>query len=190
MIALCVPWRSTPDRAAAWGVVRRHYGSRWPIITADSGHQPFNRAASRNRAADLAITAGADVLVLHDADMTVAHKAIDEAAQLAREQRRMVIPYTELDCLTTDGTTWLHTEDSVGGIVVVTAEDFIAVGRYDEGYVGWGFEDTDFHARCATMLGPALRLDHPATHHPHVNEYIPGSDTYEANRARHAERWG
>ncbi|MCA9063045.1 MAG: hypothetical protein KDA96_08300 [Planctomycetaceae bacterium] len=59
-----------------------------------------------------------------------------------------------------------------GCFMMITRESFDRIGRFPEGYRGWGFEDTDFAMRAVSGLevlnlfrrvGPLTHVDHPVS---------------------------
>lgn len=129
----------------------------------DSGHEPFNRAASRNRA--FAGPGVASVWIACDADVLVQPEPL-RAAVAAATDGKMHLPYTSCRMLSRAGSrsvlgggppsvahTWYVSPNSVGGCVVVTYDTWRDVGGWDERFVGWGFEDTAFWAAVDTLYG-------------------------------------
>jgi hypothetical protein len=73
-VAVCVPFRrSDRHRGQLWDYVHGHLErcDLDMLIIADRAGEGFHRAGSRNDAAEIAIAAGADVLLFHDADMVL-----------------------------------------------------------------------------------------------------------------------
>jgi hypothetical protein len=128
----------------------------------DSGHQPFNRAASRNGGV---ADSDAEILVVCDGDAIAQPAPLLEAVAGAHDGR-LHLPYTAVRLLTQDGSEHIHLGDdpdtaniwhvnpySVGGCVVVSRDTWRAVGGWDERFTGWGFEDTAFWAATDTFFG-------------------------------------
>lgn len=128
----------------------------------DSGHQPFNRAASRNSGA---ASNSEDILVVCDGDAIAEPAPLLEAVAAARDGN-LHLPYTAVRLLTQDGSEHIHLGDdpatanvwhtnpySVGGCVVVSRDTWHAVGGWDERFTNWGFEDTAFWAAVDTFFG-------------------------------------
>lgn len=170
-ISICVPWRDigSPERNRAKDFVVDHYANLGPVILGDSGHDEFNRSASRNAAADLA---GTDVLVFADADAYVPLAQIDAAARMARSTKRLVKPFTEAGYLTeaaterllTDGVLvedWLNppARGFVGLLWVMHREVFDTLVGFDENFVGYGGEDNAFCAAADNLIGPTDLID-------------------------------
>lgn len=132
------------------------------IRPADSGHQPFNRAASRNTGV---AQCDAEIVVVCDGD-AIAEPQPLRAAIDAAEDGKLHLPYTAVRLLTQDGSEHIHLGTppadaridhinpfSVGGCVVVSRDTWRAVGGWDERFTGWGFEDTAFWAAVDTFFG-------------------------------------
>lgn len=179
-MTFAVPWRGGDRwRERTWGYVKTHLENAGPVLTADSGDQPFNRAASRN----LAASECDGVMILHDADTIAPADAYPEMIELASDTGRMVVGYTQYRALTRNATRrvldgsdpWTEelagtTEGwSLGGIVAITREAWDLVGGMDPRFRGWGCEDTALAHAAAVVLGPILRVPAPAVHlwHPH-----------------------
>lgn len=156
------------------------------LIVADSGHSPFNRAASRNEGA---ARARGDLLMLIDADG--ANDNWIEAGEEVSRHAGWTICYQEPDgyvALTKEVTehllttspdapleevvpgAWYERVHSYAGCIVVRAKEFRIVRGYDARFQGWGYEDDAFREVMETVVGPARRVpgDHVHLWHPHV----------------------
>ena len=181
-----VPWRGGDDyRERSFRYVCDHLHSAGLVaLPADSDHDPFSRAGSRNKAVGHA--AAADVVILHDADMVAPIDAYEEMARIALETSRMVVGFTEYRPLNKTTTRQVFAgadpfaaapittldEFSVGGIIAITPIAYWVAGGMDEAYVDWGCEDFDFANAAGAALGPLIRLPGPAVHlwHPHAGD--------------------
>lgn len=126
-----------------------------------TAHDHFNRSAVRN---DLAGMARSDVLIFADADTLYVDKSqISRAVKTAHLGWSRVSDYYMLDQKTTES--WVLDEeheieiekilfDPPGGIQVCTAEQFHSIGGFDEGFDGWGYEDTAFIEVMTAAFGP------------------------------------
>jgi N-acetylglucosaminyl-diphospho-decaprenol L-rhamnosyltransferase len=68
-----------------------------------------------------------------------------------------------------------------------------AIGGFDEGYVGYGGEDTDFGQRLAAAEGTMLWLGGATAYHQHHDSRVPPVDHVAdvvENAARFAGKWG
>lgn len=165
-VAVVIPWRPSPDRTGHLEACRAALLRALPeahIMALDSGHDPFNRAASRNRA--FTGRGVASIWVACDADAIVEPEPLRAAVEAAGDGK-LHLPYTTCRLLTERGTkavlagadpstvdAWYANTQSVGGCVVVSYETWRAVGGWDERFVGWGFEDTAFWAAADTLFG-------------------------------------
>lgn len=192
-----VPWRDLdPWRARCWAHVREHLlaSGHW-VREADSGAEPFSRAASRNLAVELA--ADADVVILHDADMIVPHRAYAEMAIRAHQTGRMVIGFSQYRALgpaiteaVLNGADPWTAEPigvldawSVGGIIAITPTAWREVGGMDEGFTSWGCEDFAFASAAKIVLGPLERHPCAAVHLWHEHGSDPENAAQQANTA-------
>lgn len=171
-LAVCIPWRSTPDRVRPFGHVCSWYAEHLPgvpVVPADAGGERFSRAGSRNEAVRRAQASGADTVVLADADTIpdpmalrsaiaasgdgALHFALDRMAYLDEETTEAVYrgETVEVDAIGHDSS-----------VYVITVESYWAAGGQDERFTGYGGEDNAFTAACETLVGavwhPGLAL--------------------------------
>ena len=208
-VAVVIPWRAgDPRRERHHEVVRARLRDVLPDawhIDADSGHQPFSRAGSRNRGVTLAEDTGADIVVLCDADTipepVPLHAAIDHAAA----DGRLHTPYTQFLGLSEAGTRdylsgrpthecgiELDYGYSVGGVFVIRPDAWWRAGGMDERFTGWGSEDVAFRRAADTLLGPTRRHLGTIVHlwHPPSPRSGPGVDAGWELAARYAAAEG
>jgi hypothetical protein len=203
-VAAVIPWRGgQPDRERHHQTVRAHLRDLLPDawhIDADSGHQPFSRAGSRNHGVRLAQDVGAEVVVLCDAD-TLPEREPLLAAINAAHDGCLHLPYTLFRGLTPNGTRMflggtpgdaceveLETTWSTGGVMVIQPLAWWAMGGMDETFVGWGMEDTAARVACDALLGPTVKHAGTIYHLWHPSEIDPSSPLYQANLA-HMQRY-
>lgn len=185
-----IPWR---DSGCRWRSRAFSYVVDWwadrghDVIQVDAGGDRFNRAAARNKAVDMA---GRGVICIADADMFCESLDVDYRGGLH-------LPYTRYNALDQTSTFLRyhgrneygleHSNDSesVGGIMIVDCDEWRAVGGMCEGFVGWGFEDTDLANRMALY-----RTEQDAYHLWHPTECYPDSDEYKANKNLYLRRYG
>jgi hypothetical protein len=203
-VSILIPWRTDKghrERIFNWTE------PRWldllpdaELVVASDNGQPFNRARARNNA--FANCFG-DVLVIADADTTVpSSDQLTRAIDLA-ESGEWVLPYDVYYNLCREDTEellrnrptiplseperWefrLLTAES--GVLVLPREAFVAVGGYDERFVGWGFEDRAFALALSALWRPPVRLPGYVVHlwHPVGLDEAFNSPTIHDNQAR------
>ncbi|MFE4513404.1 glycosyltransferase family 2 protein [Kitasatospora sp. NPDC056783] len=184
--AIVIPWRSgTAERNRHHQTVRDQLRGLFPDAThldVDSGHTRFSRAASRNRGVALADQAGAEVVVLCDADTLVEEEALRAAVSAARRDDRLHLPYTWKRYLSPRGTrecldgvpfSECHAESETEGkasAMAIRPTAWFAAGGMDERFTGWGFEDEAFRISTGVILGPAIRHKGVVVHLWHPKE--------------------
>lgn len=196
-IVVLVPWRSGERaRERAWRYVAARWADMgWPLVAGGMGQAgPFSRAAAKNEAA---ANAGPwDAAVFVDADIFVAgREQITGAVEVALAEDRLVLPFEHYNPLTERETASLladlpialpsqrdpEPDPSVGGVVVVPRPLWERTGGFDERFVGWGFEDSAFHA----AAGGSLRTPGEIWHlwHPPSVETNPRHPQHRSNKA-------
>ena len=205
--AVClVPRRSDGGRRdEVWAWVRDRWLSTHPDIELFEGHDdgpgPFNRCRAINSAA--ARAGDWDVAVIADADSFVAGEQVEAAVQAALlGPCRFWLTYDAFHYLTrsmsdrimagfdgwwgADGGIEWTMAGTCSSSVVVTRSLWDEVGGFDEGFVGWGFEDVGFSHACQTFGGGVQRIPGGAwhLHHPPSTENDSRSPVWEANRQR------
>ena len=165
-VAVVVPWRDPgcEFRREAW----THVTGLWRdagyfVVNADSGHEPFNRSASRNLGASMV---DAEVLVFCDADAVLPMESVAWAVEAARSAPGLVKPFARAGFLTAeasriylDGGPLVEellspVVEEFSGLAWVIHRDRLAeLGGFDEGFVGYGGEDDAFLHVCDTLLG-------------------------------------
>lgn len=196
-VAVVIPWRpGTAERNAHHEHVRAHLAALLPDaihLDVDSGHTPFSRAGSRNEGVRLAQIAGADVVVLCDAD-TLPEPEPLHAAITAATDGVLHLPYTWYRGLSQRGTldylagtpavdcaVDLEHEWATGGVLALTPEAWNVAGGMDERFQGYGFEDAAFRIAADALLGSTVRHDGTITHLWHPSEVGHGSPQHVAN---------
>lgn len=193
-VACVIPWRGgDAHRERHHETVRAHLTSLLPDavhIDADSGHEPFSRAGSRNRGVQLAQDVGADVVILCDADTLVSAGPLYAALESAHDNR-LHLPFTKFLGVSEAGLAAyeagtpiercemaMDMDNATGSVLVITPHAWWRAGGMDERYRGWGMEDVAFRYAAETLLGETVRhegtvyhLWHPITWSPHTPEY-------------------
>ena len=201
-VAVLVPYRSDGGRRDhLWSFVQARMAAEhpdWPIhvgVHDDGG--PFNRSAALNAAATAA--GDTEAFVILDADAIINPEQLRQAVRKAYAHDAFVIAY-ERYCYVNrrmsdaiidgfGGNWWPGVEWSMTNtcstIVAVSRRLWDRVGGFDEGFVGWGFEDCAFSVSCAA-LGDRLRVKGEVWHlwHPPSVENNRASPEWQANLAR------
>ncbi len=199
------------DRDALWAWCRPWWQRELPGIPVVEGHHDsglFNRSAAVNAAA---ATAGDwDVALVIDADVICHPPAVLEAVRLAADTGRMVVPFEVRHNLDRRGTErvmagergswrrWVARSftDQHSSVIAVPRRLWDAIGGFDEGFAGWGQEDTAFAIAAETFSGERLlHLPGEVWHlwHAHAPEGRRGTPSAVRNRARVARyraAWG
>jgi hypothetical protein len=116
---------------------------------------PFKMAHAKNMAHRLGIREGADILVNLDADNYTGPGFAGYIAtrfQEARERKESPFLYAR----------WnqeVRLPKGASGRIVVTPQDFLKVGGYDEKYATWGPDDKDFSARLCRLGCTPVEID-------------------------------
>ncbi len=199
-----MPWRDSGDldrrRTMEWCTARwESYGL--PVVHApdDDPSGPWNLSQARNNGVDVA---NGRVLVIADADVMVDRDVIWQAIALAHVEP-WVVPHGFVHRLTREATDAVlastHDEplpepgDTIrapylgyegGGLIVITPAQYLAAGRYDEEFRGWGAEDEAFALAARGLIGPPVRLDGPLTHLYHPPGLRVRDPHHLANRER------
>jgi hypothetical protein len=173
-VVILVPRREGfEDRDALWAFCRpwwQHRFPGWPLIEGHHMHGLFNRSAALNQAATLA--GDWDVAVIIDSDVLCEPAAVREAVRQAHAQKQLAIPFATRKDLSARGTaevmagfsgSWegfvrRRYSHQVSSVLAVSRRLWDDVGGFDEGFAGWGLEDTSFALACETIKGkPLLR---------------------------------
>lgn len=203
-VAVVIPWRpGSLERNAHHDIVRAHLQDLLPDaihLDVDSGHEPFSRAGSRNAGVRLVETAGADVVVICDADTLVEAEPL-HAAIAAAADGRLHLPYTWYRGLSREGTmaylarvpladceAELEHEWATGGVLVIQPEAWWRAGGMDERFLAWGFEDAAYRIAADALLGPTVCHEGTINHLWHPPDTNLGSPQHVAN-GQHCQRY-
>jgi hypothetical protein len=173
---ICIPWRPSPSRLAAFDRVVEFWSMfGWPIVTADSPTEIFSLAQARNEAVRKATT---DVVVISDADtlvdpLNVLRAVADPAGVWWPFTRYRILAEKYLDTPLPElaGCPYINTWDGagvlgVGGCIITTRKEYWRLGGQPSEFVGWGWEDTAFTAvvetlsRVRRLFGHAYAFEH------------------------------
>lgn len=202
MTTIIIPWRDDGHRARACQFVCEFYRtilSGVPILLVDSGHEPFNRAASRNLG--IQGLASTEVAVVADADTLPDTDALRQAIAAATDYQ-LHYPFTICHYLSQEGTQQVlegqfaqpgHIDFSIpgaqGGIFVMRADAWRAAGGMDEDFQGWGYEDNAWHTSVSRRLGAPVRHQGAIWHLWHPAARYTGSTAEVTNRHRAHQAW-
>lgn len=195
-------------RDRLWSYVRDEWLREFPNWTIAEGHHhdgPFNRSAALNRAARDA--GDWDVAVVADADTVTPPDQVHEAVATARHLGCAVLAYDQWCGLHERGTERVLAGDrrswrrwtrhryrnTVSSCLVVPRRLWDSVGGFDEGFVGWGFEDVAFWSALDVLgprpvqriAGPCWHLWHPTS--PERDRSLPDYQRGERRRARYLD---
>lgn len=139
----------------------------WEIVLGEGG-EPFNRSRARN---DAASRASGDVFVICDADTTFFRATDLKVVSRIAGTRGWYLPaqyYQTTEEWTESLLAGGSIESSVkydreyndqpGGWRICSRSDFETVGGFDEGFRGWGYEDTAFAEAMKVLVSPARRF--------------------------------
>lgn len=162
-LAVCIPWRPTPDRLRAFHYVcdwyRRHLPDA-PLVTADSHHEPFSRAASRNRAVELAAAVGADTVVMVDADTVPDLNALRAAIGAASDgalhfalDKMAYLDEAQTEALYRGETIDVEGSGHDSSAYVIRVDSWRSIGGQDERFTGYGGEDGALTMAATELIG-------------------------------------
>lgn len=177
------------ERARNWHWLRARYEllfPDWEIVEHTAPIEPWSKGASIDAAA---ARARGDILVIADADVLVARPALASAVAAVRDGAPWVQPHRVVYRLSERTTKRLlagelapipvllsrrhlerpaHRAAAGGGLVVLTADAFYAVGGIDPAFTGWGGDDISLARALNTLVGPCVQMNHPLwhLHHP------------------------
>lgn len=190
-VSVVIPWRENGqyERERNVRLTVAHYAPvKWSVVLADSHHNPFNRAASRNIGVE--VNMDADVVVVCDADFLPPLDAVLAACEGALADARLHQPFTEALYLTEAETaSYLAGEglpdrsgaDLTGGCFVMTPEAWFEAGGMDPRFEGWGGEDDAFRIAAETLLGPRVHHEGVMPHLYHPSAAAFGTAAHRGN---------
>jgi hypothetical protein len=179
-VVVLVPRRADGGRRDRLWAYCRDWWARSVDVPIFEGHHdegPFNRSAAINRAAKAA--GDWQMAVIVDSDTIPEVGQLQGAVNHARLTNQMVVPFNDRRELTAGETERvLHGEPlaanmgspyppAVSGVAVVSRRLWDVVGGFDEGFVGWGYEDTHFGEACERTGGRIVQIPGPLWHLHH-----------------------
>ncbi|NQX25959.1 hypothetical protein HQQ81_01155 [Microbacteriaceae bacterium VKM Ac-2854] len=196
MTTVIIPWRAQPSRLAAYDAVTAWYREVLPearILPIDSGDTPFNLARCRNLG--VASVEPDEPIVIADAD-TFPEEAPLRAAIAAAGDGVTHLPYTEYRWLGPEGTAqyfagtalpdceYTVVHGACSGVYVSTPRVWAAHAGQDEGFRGWGFEDSAWLVAHRMLLGAEPARHEGRVYALHHLTQLREGEQYEANAAR------
>jgi hypothetical protein len=196
MTTVIIPWRAQPSRLEAYAAVTAWYREFLPearILPVDSGDQPFILARCRNLGTST--LEPDEPVIIADAD-TLPERAALISALSSLGDGVTHLPYTEYRWLGPEGTAqffagtplaecdYTVVHGACSGVYVSTPRTWAAHAGQDEGFRGWGFEDSAWLIAHRMLLGAE-----PARHEGRVyalqhETQLREGEQYEANAAR------
>ncbi|MCV7174922.1 methyltransferase domain-containing protein [Mycolicibacterium sphagni] len=183
---VCIPWRPTMSRIAAFERAQQFWAQTfpsWPVVTADSQTDIFSLAQARNNAVRKADT---NVVVICDADtvplpQNVVRAVADPVGVTWPFDRYRILPPDSLDTPFEElpNVPIVNRQDgegmvnAVGACLVTTRSEYWRLGGSPPQFCGWGWEDAAFNAVVRT-LSTARRI--PG--HVYAFEHNTNMETY------------
>jgi GT2 family glycosyltransferase len=190
------------DRDQTWQWCRKWWGHEFPQFTIYEGHHEvglFNRSAALNTAAGMA--GDWDMALVIDSDVVAHPQKIRDALEQAQASGYVVYPFDVRYNLNPRGSqkimsgftgNWkpyiartYHEQHS--SVFAITRALWDAAGGFDEGFSGWGLEDTAFAMACEVAGGGrGINLSGEVWHLHHASApgQKHGSPSHRANMAR------
>ena len=141
----CLVDYACPDRCGDW--VRRRYPdeARRGVIVVETvrAARYFNKSRAHNRGATRAIGEGATFVCFLDADTQVGDGFVRWVRRHVRDDRFLIAGLRP-------GGWYVR---GTGGTLVVPVPEFERSGGFDEGFEGWGVEDTEMRFRLYLVNG-------------------------------------
>lgn len=199
---ILVPRR--PDRGPrdrVWQFIKPHWELIGPVFEGEHLDGPFNRSAAVNAASKAA--GDWEVAIIIDSDVIVDAAQVREAVQSVRRRGLHVLAYktrVHIGESTTEriiaGRTvnWnqgreMVLRDSCSSANVIRRDLWDAVDGFDEGFIGWGWEDVAFRYATDCLSGSLMqKVTGTCWHlwHPRSTEVANRADPLQvANRERH-----
>jgi glycosyltransferase involved in cell wall biosynthesis len=188
-ISVVVPWfNRDPDREASWQWLKRWYRINMPgtelIESSPENDEDFNKPNLVNRGVQ---RASGDVVIITDADVLPTEPGVLQKAAEQATVASWVVPHGQVLRLRPEPTAQVLSEPVVGvtwptgplvrhpyrgipggGLIVISRDNFLAMGGFDPVFTGWGGEDSAFGIAADCLLGMHVRYDHvPLLHFYH-----------------------
>ena len=175
---MVIIWRNIgcEYRLRHFNFLTNYYKNYFNIIVADSNHEEFNRAASRNAGVEESTS---DVVIIMDADAFINVDQIMDACKRAKEKDALVRPFSRAAYLSEDATERFYNNPSIfadsdgdydymtpdllsvdnfGGAFVIKKKLWDDLGGMDENFIGWGGEDNAFLDSYHLKFGSSIKI--------------------------------
>jgi len=201
-VVLGFPYRGVQRfREEIFSIVKTKVTEMYPwdgVVVGDSGHDQFNRAATRNSIVREAHEMGADVVVICDADSIPEDFNLHIGIKRAFERDEFVVPFETVRVIHYKSVFRSYADyktipevrtygPSCGGIFICRPSTWAFLGGMDERIQGWGYEDQIFLVALKTFLrgytslqGILYNFEHPRGH-----DYLPDSGNAELRDKYH-----
>jgi len=171
---LVIPWKATPSREKPLQAVLDWYKtnlSNIEIIFANASSDIWLPSASRNIGVKKAQEAGADIIIMNDADTIPEISSLLEAIEAANNDELIHLPYMDAKYLNEKSSEQYYNNEkplqecehtfypypqSDGGIWVFKPQSWWDVGGMDEHFKQWGYEDRALHFAHYVIKGQAF----------------------------------
>lgn len=200
-VAVLVPRRADHGRRdQIWAWVKNRWETERPDWQLVEGHHydgPFNRSAAINQAARDA--GDFDLAIIADSDSFVGPEQIAAAVATCARTGQMTLAYDRfcylnhkmsddvMDGFLGDwykGVEW-YMPGTCSSMVLVTRAVWDEAEGFDEGFIGWGFEDVAFSHKAQTfgeglqrIPGDLWHLHHAPAPHTHTQVNVPRVERY------------
>jgi hypothetical protein len=180
-----IPWRPTPSRLPAFQQTKAFWESLgFQVVTHDSGHAVFNVAATRNQLVKI-IRDRQELVIICDADTTCERGALEEAAEAARQDHLIHLPY---HLYRTSAGQYLP--GAASGILLFREHAWLRTNGQDEVFEGWGYEDTAFRLAQFTLNGPFVHHKGTATAAVHVEASLEQLPRNQSRYRQYVQAYG
>lgn len=184
-ISVVIPWRDSGDvqRRRDFAYTLRYYKSLdvGQVVVVDAPTRRWNRSAAYNRGLEVS---DGDVIVWNEADTLVPASQLARAVHMADAIPGMVVPFMERHELDRDHTdavfagadpftqpaTKVYLDGrSIGACGVTSRATVEMVGGWDEGFSGWGYDDTAMFHVFRELAGPPKWVEGRGVHLWHAH---------------------
>lgn len=185
---IVIPWRDSgcPFRKKHFDFLLKYYSSISKTIISDSNKEIFNRSEARNNGVK---KCNSDIIMVVDADNYISKNQIEKSIDILKNKNSIIRPFNSIHYLNEEATerfyrspkkftvkendhTYMIPEMispyNSGGAYILKKQMWEKVGGMDEGFIGWGVEDSAFNIHSRHFFG-----DHIFIEGPNYNLYHP-----------------